>query len=91
MSKKMLSTALALSVFALPMSFAFAAQQSHGGGHGAPATHMNHDAHGDAVSATAAAARASDSKVGTEVSSVANDKNKGKHEAHGHSKNTHGH
>jgi len=92
MSKKLLSAALILSAFAMPVSSAFAAPQSHGGGHGggAMASHMDRDAHGDAVSAAAASARASDSKVGPEVRSVANDKNKGKHEAHGHSK-SHGH
>ena len=102
MSKKLLSAALALSAFALPVSYAFA---QHGGGHGGvsigsmhdtpaapamPTTHTNNDAHGEAGSQAAANARADDTKVGTAVSDVAKDKNKGKHEAKGHGK-THGH
>ena len=97
MSKKLLSAAL-IAAFALPMSCAFA--QAHGGGHGgggamhmksSPTMHTNHDEHGDAVSQAAADARASGDKVGTDVRGVANDKNKGKHEAKGHVKNKHGH
>ena len=96
MSKKLLSAAL-IAAFALPMSCAFA--QAHGGGHGGGAmhtnssatVHTNNDAHGDAVSQAAADARASDEKVGAQVRDVANDKNKGKHEAKGHDKTKHGH
>ena len=88
MSKKLLSAAL-IAAFALPLSCAFA--QAHGGGHAGSATHMNHDAHGDAVSQAAADARADGDKVGTDVKAVASDKNKGKHEAKGHDKTKHGH
>jgi hypothetical protein len=98
MSRKLLFAALVLGVFGLPASYAFA--QGHGGGgHGAPAMHMSappamhmdRDAHGDAVSQTAAEARANGSKVGPTVHDVANDKNKGKHEAKGHGKTKHSH
>ena len=64
---------LAALVFGLAASTAFAAPQAHGRGGG-----MNRDSHGDAVSAAGAAARASDSRVGPQVSDVAQDKAKGK-------------
>jgi len=52
---------------------------------------MNHDAHGDAVSAAAKDARSSDTNVGKAVSPVASDKNKGEHTAKGHTKSHHHH
>ena len=77
---------IAALVFSLATSAAFAAPQSHGGRGGGM---MNRDSHGDAASAAAANARASDTRVGSAVSDVAQDKSKGKGKgvtdtAHGH-------
>jgi hypothetical protein len=77
--RKLFPLALVASLFAMPL---MAAPQAHGGGHGAsmPATntHMNHDMHGDAVSAQAKSAKAADEKVGPQVRDVAHDKSHGK-------------
>jgi len=94
MSKKLVISALLATVCALTASFAFAApQSSHGQAKDVPSMHnsMNHDAHGDAVSAAAKDARSSDTNVGKAVSPVASDKNKGEHTAKGHTKSHHHH
>lgn len=90
---KIATATLIAAAFALPFSYAFAAPQHAGGGHTPPGQSMpmNHDAHGDAVSDAAHMAKADDSNVGKTVSPVANDKNKGKHEAKGHGKKHHKH
>ena len=75
---------LAALILGLAASAAFAAPQSHGGRGGGA---MSRDSHGDAASAAAADARASDTRVGPAVSDVAQDKAKGKgvtDAAHGH-------
>ncbi|RUL77725.1 hypothetical protein [Dyella choica] len=77
-------------VFGLAASSVFAAPQSHGKGGGG----MNRDTHGDAVSAAAASARASDTRVGPAVSDVAQSKSKGKgvtDTAHGNKGHTKSH
>lgn len=74
--------ALAASLFAMPLMAA--AQHGHGGGApgmsgNMPASmSMNHDAHGDAVSAEAKSAKASGEKVGPSVRDVSRDKSHGK-------------
>jgi len=74
--RTLIPVALVASLFAMPLMAA--AQHGHGGG-GAPAgMSMNHDAHGDAVSAEAKSAKAADQKVGPQVRDVAHDKSHGK-------------
>lgn len=94
MSKKLAISALLAAACALTTSFAFAApQSSHGPVKGVSSMHnsMNHDAHGDSVSAAAMNAKSSDTNVGKAVSPVASDKNNGKHTAKGHTKTHHQH
>lgn len=74
--------ALVASLFAMPL---MAAPQAHGGGGGgghaaSMSAHVpvNHDMHGDAVSAQAKSAKAADEKVGPQVRDVAHDKSHGK-------------
>ncbi|AIF48272.1 hypothetical protein [Dyella japonica] len=80
--RKLIPLALVASLFAMPLMAS--AQHGHGGGGpgasgGMPASmSMNHDAHGDAVSAEAKSAKAADEKVGPEVRGVARDKSHGK-------------
>lgn len=84
--RKPLAAALVVATFSLPFSYALAAPQ-HGGGHAPatpPMTHENHDAHGDAVSTAAHAAKSEDANVGKAVSPVASDKNKGHRHHHHH-------
>jgi hypothetical protein len=80
--RTLIAFALLASIVAMP---AMAAPQGHGhgggGGHVADTPSsmpMNHDAHGDAVSAEAKSAKAADEKVGPAVSDVAQDKANGK-------------
>jgi hypothetical protein len=75
--------ALVASLFAMPLMAA--PQHGNGGGGGVghaasmPASMpMNHDMHGDAVSAEAKSAKAADQKVGPQVHDVARDKSHGK-------------
>lgn len=76
--RNLIPLALVATLFAMPM--VAAAQHGHGGG--APGMSgsmpMNHDAHGDAVSAEAKTAKAADEKVGPAVRDVSRDKSKGK-------------
>jgi hypothetical protein len=72
--RKLFIIALVSSFLALPV---IATAQSHGHG-GGSAKGMNHDAHGDLVSATAKDAKADGQKVGANVHSVAQDKAHGK-------------
>jgi hypothetical protein len=80
--RTLIPVALVASLFAMP--FVAAAQHGHGGGAsgmsgGMPASmSMNHDAHGDAVSAEAKSAKAANEKVGPAVRDVARDKSNGK-------------
>jgi hypothetical protein len=71
--------ALVASLFAMPLMAAPQAH-GHGGGSGMPSSmsSMNHDAHGDAVSAEAKSAKAADQKVGPNVRDVSRDKSHGK-------------
>lgn len=80
--RTLIAFTLLASIVAMP---AMAAPQAHG--HGGGSGHasdmptsmpMNHDAHGDAVSAEAKSAKAADAKVGPEVRNVAHDKSNGK-------------
>ncbi|HKR77013.1 MAG TPA: hypothetical protein VJR95_10120 [Rhodanobacter sp.] len=91
---KTITATLIAAAFALPATYALAAPQHAGGGHTPPSQSsmpMNQDAHGDAVSSAAQTARTDDTNVGKTVSPIANDKNKGKHEAKGHTKTHHQH
>ncbi|WP_233840335.1 hypothetical protein [Dyella sp. 2HG41-7] len=72
--RKLIPVALVASLFAMPL---MAAPQSHGHGGGGMSS-MNHDAHGDAVSAEAKSAKAAGGKVGPSVRSVSRDKSHGK-------------
>lgn len=94
MSKKLVISTLLATACALTASFAFAAPpSSHGPAKDVSSMHesMNHDAHGDAVSAAAKDAKSDDTNVGKAVSPVASDKNNGKHTAKGHTKSHHHH
>lgn len=87
---KTITAALIAAALALPATYALAAPQ-HAGGHtpSAPSMPMNQDTHGDAASGAAHMAKMDDTNVGKSVSPVANDKNKGKHNAKGHAKTHH--
>ena len=75
--RKLIPLALVASLLAMPLMAS--AQHGHGGGSGASGgMSMNHDAHGDAVSAEAKSAKAADEKVGPQVRDVAHDKSHGK-------------
>jgi hypothetical protein len=79
--RHLISLALVTSLFAMPLMAAPQHGNGGGGGHAAsmPASMpMNHDMHGDAVSAQAKSAKAADRKVGPQVRDVARDKSHGK-------------
>ena len=88
--RKTITVVLIAAVSALPLSYALAAPQ-HAGGHEPHMPSMNHDSHGDAVSAGAHSKTldSDDKNHGQAVSEVANDKNKGHHS--GDTKGHHGH
>lgn len=82
--RTLIASALLASIVAMPAAMAAPQAHGHGGGGGGHVADMpssmpmNHDAHGDAVSAEAKSAKADSEKVGPEVRDVAHDKANGK-------------